>query len=62
VSNHGTTHWPTEIRLHKAEKRLDVTFEDGTRFELPADRAPEPRSHLILCVNIQPKKCPSPPP
>lgn len=37
MSNHGTTHWPTEIRLRKAEKILDVTFEDGTRFELPAE-------------------------
>lgn len=27
----------TELRLRRAEKRLDVTFDDGTRFELPAE-------------------------
>ena len=27
----------TEIRLRRAEKRLDVTFDDGARFELPAE-------------------------
>ncbi len=27
----------TEIHLHRAEKRLDVVFDDGTRFELPAE-------------------------
>lgn len=28
---------PTEIRLKQAERRLDVTFDDGTRFSLPAE-------------------------
>ncbi len=28
---------PTEIRLIRAEKRLDVTFDDGARFSLPAE-------------------------
>lgn len=27
----------TEIRLRRAEKRLDVTFDDGTQFQLPAE-------------------------
>lgn len=27
----------TEIRLRRAEKRLDVVFDDGTRAELPAE-------------------------
>ncbi len=28
---------PTEIRLRRAEKVLDVAFDDGTRFALPAE-------------------------
>ena len=28
---------PTEIHLHRAEKRLDVAFDDGSRFSLPAE-------------------------
>lgn len=28
---------PTEIRLKQAERRLDVTFDDGARFSLPAE-------------------------
>ncbi len=27
----------TEIRLHKAERVLEVSFEDGTRFTYPAE-------------------------
>ncbi len=27
----------TEIRLNRAERRLDVTFDDGTRASLPAE-------------------------
>ena len=30
MSDLGTTHWPTEIRLKKAEKRLEIDFDDGT--------------------------------
>jgi DUF971 family protein len=37
VSEHGTTHWPTEIRLKKAEKRLEIDFDDGKTFALPAE-------------------------
>jgi DUF971 family protein len=29
--------WPTELRLKQAERALDVTFEDGSRFRLPAE-------------------------
>jgi DUF971 family protein len=28
---------PTEIRLVRAERRLDVTFNDGAHFSLPAE-------------------------
>ena len=28
---------PTQIRLKKSEKRLDVTFDDGRAFSLPAE-------------------------
>lgn len=30
-------HWPIEIRLERAEKRLLVTFDDGTSFDYPAE-------------------------
>lgn len=33
----GTQRWPTELRLKRAERRLDVTFDDGTVFSLPAE-------------------------
>jgi DUF971 family protein len=29
--------WPTEIRLKQAEKRLEVDFQDGESFSLPAE-------------------------
>jgi DUF971 family protein len=32
-----TEHWPTEIRLRKQEKILEVDFDDGSRFALPAE-------------------------
>lgn len=28
---------PVEIRLARAERRLEVTFDDGSRFSLPAE-------------------------
>lgn len=28
---------PTQIKLHKASKRLEVVYADGTRFDLPAE-------------------------
>jgi DUF971 family protein len=33
----STRHWPTEIRLKQAEKRLEVDFDDGSKFALPAE-------------------------
>ena len=33
----GTRVKPTEIRLRRAEKILEVAFEDGSRFELAAE-------------------------
>ncbi|MGE0257690.1 MAG: gamma-butyrobetaine hydroxylase-like domain-containing protein [Alphaproteobacteria bacterium] len=29
--------WPVELRLRRAEKRLDIEFDDGKRFSLPAE-------------------------
>jgi DUF971 family protein len=33
----STRHWPTEIRLKQAERRLEIDFDDGARFVLPAE-------------------------
>ena len=33
----GTAHWPLELRLKRAERRLEVAFDDGSRFSLPAE-------------------------
>ncbi len=33
----GTRSWPVEIRLKKAEKLLEIAFEGGERFRLPAE-------------------------
>jgi DUF971 family protein len=33
----GTSHWPDEIKVHKAERTLEVAFDDGSRFVLPAE-------------------------
>lgn len=33
----ATAHWPTEVRLRRAEKELVLTFDDGARFALPAE-------------------------
>jgi DUF971 family protein len=35
--NFSTEHWPTEIRLKQAEKILEVDFDDGSSFALPAE-------------------------
>jgi DUF971 family protein len=32
-----TAPWPVELRLKRAEKRLDIEFDDGRRFSLPAE-------------------------
>jgi DUF971 family protein len=43
VSGGGTTerftteHWPVELRLKQAEKVLEIDFDDGTSFRLPAE-------------------------
>ena len=37
MSAGGTAHWPVELRLKQAEKRLEVKFDDGSRFSLPAE-------------------------
>jgi DUF971 family protein len=37
MSEFGTQHWPLEIHLNRAEKRLDVTFDDGLHFTFPAE-------------------------
>jgi DUF971 family protein len=29
--------WPVELRLKKAEKRLDISFDNGKKFSLPAE-------------------------
>jgi DUF971 family protein len=29
--------WPTELRLKQAEKILEVSFDDGAQFRLPAE-------------------------
>lgn len=33
----GTRHWPTEIRLQQESKRLEIDFDDGASFSLPAE-------------------------
>ncbi len=33
----GTTRWPVELRLKRAEKSIEVEFDDGSRFRLPAE-------------------------
>ena len=32
-----TDRWPVELVLKRVEKRLDIRFDDGTFFELPAE-------------------------
>jgi DUF971 family protein len=33
----STAPWPVELRLNRAEKRLDIEFDDGKRFSLAAE-------------------------
>ena len=33
----GSKHWPAEVRLKRAERCLEVAFEDGRRFTLSAE-------------------------
>lgn len=37
MSEFETTSWPKEIRLKKAEKMLEIEFDDGRVFALPAE-------------------------
>jgi DUF971 family protein len=37
VTLSGTQHWPVEIRLKRTEKVLELLFDDGERFCLPAE-------------------------
>jgi DUF971 family protein len=37
VGEHGTRHWPVEIRLKKAEKLLEIDFDNGVGFRYPAE-------------------------
>ena len=37
MSDGGTEHWPTELRLKRAEKVLEIAFDDGKRFRLAAE-------------------------
>src|SRR5260370_102650 len=32
-----TTRWPVELRLKRTEKLLEVAFDDGSQFRLPAE-------------------------
>ncbi len=33
----GAPHWPVEVRLKRAEKTLEVAFDNGERFSYPAE-------------------------
>ena len=33
----SSDHWPTKITLRKEEKVLNIVFDDGTHFDLPAE-------------------------
>ena len=35
--SYGARHWPTEVRLNRADKVLEVAFEDGGRYRYPAE-------------------------
>jgi DUF971 family protein len=37
VSAAASTRWPVELRLKKTEKLLEVAYDDGSRFRLPAE-------------------------
>ena len=37
MNGSGTTRWPVELRLKKAEKLLEVAFDDGSCYRLPAE-------------------------
>lgn len=37
MSAGGTARWPLELRLKRPEKLLEIVFDDGSRFSLPAE-------------------------
>ncbi|BBK33777.1 DUF971 family protein [Stella humosa] len=37
AGNFQTAHWPLEIRLQKAERALEIDFDDGSTFHYPAE-------------------------
>lgn len=37
ANDFNAEHWPTEIRLKKEEKVLEVDFDDGSKFAFPAE-------------------------
>ncbi len=37
MNSPGTQHWPVELRLKQAEKLIEIAFDDGKRFRLPAE-------------------------
>ena len=61
MSQHrGTRHWPVEIRLKSAEKCLEVDFDDGLCFSLPAEflRVESPSAEVQGHVPSQRKTIP----
>ena len=37
MSADGPPRWPVELRLKRAEKLLEIAFDDGSHFSLPAE-------------------------
>ena len=37
MSAGGAACWPVELRLKRAEKVVEISFDDGSRFALPAE-------------------------
>ena len=37
MSSGGTARWPVELRLKRSERLIEVAFDDGSRFSLPAE-------------------------
>jgi DUF971 family protein len=37
VSAGGTARWPLELRVKRAEKLLEIAFDDGSHFQLAAE-------------------------
>jgi DUF971 family protein len=37
MAESGSEHWPTELRLKTAEKLLEIDYDNGARFRLPAE-------------------------